>query len=229
MKSIMDYIGHDFYTTDELNELIADMGGISKFKNVKNFLDFMNLMQCAICKVYTSNYVESPSLEHPPGEAALICNHCETFQNNHNHTFAIRLAKIWVENQIVLTRHQEFIRAESRTIIRDTKDFNMDTITDALKERYHRKAKQKTLENYDMFTELEREYDSAICRLWKMVKIQDETHFLFCGDGFTQSTIDKVFNDTREIVNYNRDEFLNVYQLTQDTESNLYRRHDSAT
>ena len=229
MKSIMDYIGHDFYTTDELNELIADMGGISKFKNVKNFLDFMNLKQCAICKVYTSNHVKSPSLEHPPGEAALICNHCDVFQNNHNHTFAIRLAKVWVEKQIVLTRHQEIIRAESTSIIRYTKDLNMDAFTDTLKAKYNWKSTKMTLENYDEFTELEREYDKFICHLWSLVDVQDSTHFLFCGDGFTQTTIDKVFNDTREIVNYNREEFLNVYQLTQDTKSKLYRRHENAT
>ena len=229
MKSIMDYTGHNFYTTDELNELIADMGGMSKFKTIKNFLDSMNLKQCAVCKVYTSKYVQSTHLEQPPNEAALVCNHCEDFRNNRNHHVAMQLAKIWINNQIVLTDTQSIIRKEAETIIRESKDLNMDSLTDELKIEYHRKAKQMDILNHDEFTELEREYDKFICHLWKLVKVQDETYFLFCGDGFTQTTIDKVFNDTREIVSYNREEFLNVYQLVQNTESKLYRRDENAT
>ena len=225
MKPITDYVGHDFYTTDELNDLMADMGGMSKFKTIKNFLYFIRLKQCAICKVYTSNYVKSTHLEQPPNESALVCNYCEDFRSNYNHHVAMQLAKIWINNQLVLTDVQGVIRKEAETIIRESKDLNIDSFTDELKIEYHRKAKQMDILNHDGFTELEREYDKFICHLWKLVKVQDETYFLFCGDGFTQTTIDKVFNDTREIVSYNREEFLNVFMLKQDDTSKLYRRH----
>ena len=220
---------HDFYTTDELNDLIADMGGIKKYGNIKNFLVSMDLKQCTICKVYTPYHVESDDIESPPNENAIICNHCEEFQSNHNHAFAMRLAKTWIDYQPVLCPNQDVVRDEADYLMSDNYYPNMDSFTDAIKRQYDLKSTKMTLENYDEFTDLEREYDKFICHLWKLVKVQDETHFLFCGDGFTQTTIDKVFNDTRDVVNYNREEFLNVYQLTQDTKSKLYRRHENAT
>lgn len=218
-----DYIGHDFYTLDEFESLMTDMGGIKKFKSIKNFMDFMSVKQCAICKVYTSNYVESAHIEQPPQTAALLCNHCNEFQDDHNHNFAMQLAKCWINYQIVLRPNQSIVRDYADYLIGDKNYPNMDAFTDDIKMQYHLKAKDMTVKNYDEFTELEKEFDKFICHLWKLVQVQDKTHFLFCGDGFTSATVDKVFQDTREIVNYRRDEFLKVYQLHQDPETKLYR------
>ena len=218
-----DYIGHDFYTLDEFESLMTDMGGIKKFKSIKNFMDFMSVKQCAICKVYTSNYVESAHIEQPPFAAALLCNHCNEFQDNHNHDFAMQLARCWIKNQMVLTQSQKLIRSEASFIFNGAKTLNMDTFTDEIKQEYNRKSQQMTILTHDEFTELEKEYDKFICHLWKLVQVQDKTHFLFCGHGFTPATVDKVFQDTREIVNYRRDEFLKVYQLHQNPETKLYR------
>ena len=217
------YINHDFYTIDEFDALLASMGGVKKFKSIKNFIDFMNVKQCSICKVYTSNYVESAHIERPPFTAALLCNHCNDFQNNHNHNFALQLAQCWINYQIVLRPNQSVVRDHAEYLIGDKNYPNMDAFTDDIKKQYHLNAKYMTADTHDQFTELEKEYDKFICHLWRLVQVQDETHFLFCGDRFTHATVDKVFQDTREIVNYKRDEFLKVYQLQQDTKTKLYR------
>lgn len=218
------YIGHHFYTLDEFEKLMTDMGGIKEFKSIKKFMDFMDVKQCAICKVYTSLYVESAHIERPPNEAALVCKDCEEFRSNHNHTFAMQLARIFIDGFLILENSHEIILAEASKLLFESDNPNMDVLTDRIKEHYHWKAKGMTERFHQFYVELESKYDSFICKLWKLVEVQDQTHFLFCGDGFTQTTIDKVFQETRELVHWeDKEQFLNAYGLVKDIE--LYMRY----
>ena len=217
----LQHLNH-YFTEDELESKMNELGGVDKYKNLKNFMKFVGVDKCQLCENYMSMYIKDTSvLVH--GEPRLLCLSCDDYLKSGSELFALKLAHLYLKQMLILTDEEEIVRNDALTIMGTDERLKIEPFTDALLDKGLERVRDDDRDGEPMRLLLE-QYDRTVTKIWKCKEIADKTNYLLARDGFTQTAIEKVFNETRLYINYHHlGEFCEVYDLWKSEQDGLYR------
>ena len=219
----MEEIAHSFYTHDELDTLKNEHSGEKGFRTLEHFASEMGLTKCQVCENYHYDIAyDATVLVY--GEAQRICLDCHDHRDSGDETFALKLATLYARQMLILTDETKIVRKDTLLLMETDTYKKIEPLTDDLLA-----VGRRRMQSYEWDEEsaqlLLKEYSRAVIKIWKCKEIADETNYLLTDEGFTQETINKVFDETREYVNYHHHEhFLEVYGLQKSGADGRYWR-----